>query len=78
MIDASESRTGRQIMFEGLNFRGQALGQSFDAAIRKILNIADDLMPRRRALREETIADTLHIAADVKAARDPVRIRKSI
>ena len=71
MIDPSETRTGRQVMLECFNLRRRSFRQRFDAAVGKIFHIADNLMPRRRPLRKETIADTLHIASDEKPASDP-------
>jgi len=78
MIDSSESRTGRQVMLECFNLRRRPLRQRFNAAVGKIFDVANNLMPRRRPLRKETIANALHIAADQKATRDTVRMRGEI
>ena len=45
-------------------------GQSFDAAVIQVLHITNHLMSRRRALRKEAKADSLHVAADDKSSRD--------
>lgn len=78
MIDSSESRTGRQVMLECFNLRRRPFRQRFNAAVGKIFDVANNLMPRRSPLRKETIANALHIAADKKATRDTVRMRGEI
>lgn len=72
MINSSESRTGREVMLECFNLRRRPLSQRFDAAVGKIFDVANYLMPCRSPLRKETIANALHIAADKKATRDTV------
>jgi hypothetical protein len=64
MSNEPEAWAGGEIMLECLDIRRRSFGQHFDAAVIKVLHITNNLMSRRRALREETIADALHVAAD--------------
>src|SRR5439155_20828828 len=48
--------------------RRRAFGKRLYAAVIEVLHITDHLMPRGRALRKETIANALHVAADEKSA----------
>lgn len=73
VIDPPETWTGRQIVFKGFDLRRGSFGEGFDATVVKVPDVADDLMPRRRALREKSITDALYVAADQEAARDSAR-----
>ena len=70
MLDRREARAGRKFVLERFNVRRRPFGENLDAPIVKVLYIADHLMTRRRALSEETITDTLHVAADEEPARN--------
>ena len=72
----TETWASRKVMLECFNLRRRALRERFNAAVGKIFDVTNNLMPRRRPLREETIANALHIAADQKATRDTVRMRE--
>jgi hypothetical protein len=74
VIDAAKTRPGGQIVLEGFDLRGRSFGESFHAAIRKVLNVTDDLVPRGRALCEKAIAHALDFAADDEASRDAASI----
>lgn len=74
MVDSTEARAGCQIVFESFDFGDGTFCERFNAAVRKVLHVADDLMSRRRALREEAIADALHVTADQEATRNATRI----
>ena len=75
VIDAAKTRARREVMFKSFDLCRRAFDESFDAAVRKILHVSNDLMPRGCALREEAIADALHFAANQEAAGYLARIR---
>ena len=60
-------------MLECFDTLHRSFGQSLDAAVVQDLDVSDDLMACRRALRKETKADALHVAANKKSSRDLVR-----
>jgi len=64
VIDFSKARPGREIVLERLDLRHWSFSQSFDAAISQVLHVSDYLVARGGTLREETIADSLHVAAN--------------
>ena len=70
MLNRREARAGSQFVLERFYVGRRPLGENFDASIVKVLHITDHLMTGRRALSEETITHTLHVAADEKPARN--------
>ena len=68
MSDETESRPGCEIVLKGLDIMGRALSERLYPAVGKVLHIADYLMPRRRALGKESVANALNFAADDKPA----------
>jgi hypothetical protein len=69
MIDYRPRRPRRQVMFESLNITRRSLGPRFNTSIRTVAHVPNYLMPRRRALRKETISDSLHFTLDQKLSR---------
>ena len=59
-------------MLERFDARRRPFDQNFNAAVFKVLDETNDLMPGRCALRKEPIADALNAAADEKSSRDSV------
>ncbi len=57
-------------MLEGFDALNWTFCESFDASIIEVLYVPDDLMTRGGALRKETKADALYVAADEKSSRD--------
>ena len=53
-------------MLELFHIKGRPFSEHFDAPVIEVLHVTDNLMPGRRALREETIPHTLHVATDEK------------
>ena len=70
----TKTRARRKIMLERFDLRGRAFRERFHAPVGKILHISDNLVPRRRALRKETITNALNIAADQKSPRNFTRV----
>src|SRR5215467_4364316 len=69
LIDYGPLRPRRQIVFESLNARRRSFGKRFHTAIRTVAHVTYNLVPRRRALREETITDSLHFTTYQKLSR---------
>jgi len=69
VINCREARAGSQLVLERFNILRRALGEGFHPPVIEVLNIADDLMSRRRTLGEESKPNPLHVAADKKSAR---------
>jgi len=69
MIDHGPLRPRRQIVFERFNSMLRSFSKRFDATIRTVAHVTDNLMPRGRALREKTITNSLHFSAYEKLAR---------
>jgi len=69
MIDYGPLRPCRQIVFESLNITRRSFGPRFNTSIRTVAHVPNHLMPRRRALRKETITDSLHFTFDQKLSR---------
>jgi hypothetical protein len=65
----AKTGTRGEVMLECLDLWRGSFSQRFDAAIGKVLYISNYLMPSRRALRKEAIANALHVAANQKAPR---------
>src|ERR1044072_1837260 len=63
LIDYSPLRSSHQIVLERFNTARRSLGKRFHASVRTVAHIADDLMPRCRALCKETIPDALDITS---------------
>ena len=74
IIDPTEARPGCEIVFEGFDLRSRPFGNCFDATVRQVLHVPDDLVPRRRSLCEKAITNALNVAPDEEAASDLSRI----
>ena len=70
MIYGREAWASRQFVFERFNLLRRTFNQHLDAAVIKVLHITDDLVPRGRALSEETITHALHFTTDEKLPRN--------
>ncbi len=68
MSNETESRPGCEIVLKRFDIMRRPLGERLYPAIGKVLYIADYLMPRRRALGKESVANALNFAADDKPA----------
>ena len=77
VIDAAKARSRRKIMFKSFDLCRRTFDKSLPRPS-KILHVANNLVPCRRALREEAIAHALHIAANQKASGDLARICRDI
>ena len=64
LLDARELRARRDVVLETLDAFGRPLGEDFDATVREVADVADDLVARGDALCEEAVADALYVAAD--------------
>ena len=53
-------------MLEGLNTACRSFRERFNTAISTVAHVANNLMPRRCSLREETIPDSLNLAFNKK------------
>ena len=51
-------------MLKGFDAVRRAFGHTLHAAVRQIPHVTNNLMPRRGALREKTIAHSLDVSAD--------------
>jgi hypothetical protein len=56
-------------MFESFNITRWSFGPRFNTSVRTVAHVPNNLMPRRCALRKETITDSLHFAFDQKLSR---------
>jgi hypothetical protein len=65
---------GCEVVFEAFDALGRPFGVDFDAAVREVADVADDLMVRRDALGEEAKADALNLAANRVVSRDSQEI----
>ena len=74
MIDRRKPRPRQQFVLEFFHIPGRTFGEHFDAAVIEVLHVADNLMPGRRALDEETITHALHVATDDKLTSNWRRI----
>ena len=63
MIDYSPLRSSREIVFESFNAARRSFRKRFNASVRTIAHVADNLMSRCRALSKETIPDALNLAS---------------
>jgi hypothetical protein len=70
LFDAGVLGAGGDVVFEAFDALGRAFGKDFDAAVRKVADVADDLMVRGHALREEAESNALHLTADEVVPRD--------
>src|SRR5215203_6095017 len=70
LLDAGVLGAGGDVVFEALDALGRALGEDFDAAVREVADVADDLVVRGDALREEAEPHALHFTADEVMPRD--------
>jgi len=70
MLDRRETGAGRKFVLERFNVRRRPLRENLNSPVIKVLHITDYLVTRRRALSEETITHTLHVATDEKPARN--------
>lgn len=68
--DRREARARGQFVLKRLHARGRTFRENLNAPVIKVLHITDNLMPRGRALSEETIPHALHVAANEKSARN--------
>ena len=57
-------------MFEGFHGFGSSFDESLNPAVRKVLNITDNLVASGGALGEKPIAYSLHLAANGKLSRN--------
>jgi hypothetical protein len=64
VLDARVLRPRRDVVLESFDAFLRPFGEDFDAPVREVADVADDLVARGDALREEAVADALHIAAD--------------
>lgn len=62
MLDGREARASGQFVLECFDTLRWAFGHRFNSSVIEVLHITDHLMPRRRALREETKANALYVA----------------
>src|ERR1700680_1432124 len=67
MLNETEAWPGGEVVLEQFDVLRRSLGERLHSAVIKVLHIADNLVPRGRALRKEAIADALHFAADKKS-----------
>jgi hypothetical protein len=70
LFDARRARPGGEVVFETLDALGRAFGEDFDATVREVADVSDDLMARGDALREEAKAHALNFSADEVMPRD--------
>ena len=70
VIDFSKSRAGGEIVLECFDLLCRAFDEAFDATVVQVLDIAEHLMSRGRALGEEAIPDALNISTDKKTPGD--------
>ena len=68
MLNETEAWPGGEVVLEQFDVLWGTLGKRLHAAVIEVLDIADALMARGRALRKEAIADALDVAADEKSA----------
>lgn len=61
-------------MFERFNAAGRSLCKRFNASVRTVAHVADNLMPRCGALCEVTITDALNLASYKKLSRDTLHV----
>ena len=61
---SSKFRAGYQLVLECFDALRLSLCKGFDAPVRKVTNISQNLMAGGGALREKTVADTLHLSAN--------------
>ena len=71
LLDARELRPRGDVVLKALDAFGRPLGVDFDATVGEVAHVADDLVARGDALREEAVAHALHVAADYVMPRDP-------
>jgi hypothetical protein len=57
-------------MLEGFNTLRRTFNESFDAAVVKVPDITNNLVPSGRALRKKSVPNALHVTADQKLSRD--------
>lgn len=70
MLDARITRAGNEVMLEFFYSFCWPLRKCLDATVLEISNVAMDLMPCGRALREKAKSDALNVTADDKFARN--------
>jgi hypothetical protein len=73
MFDGGENWSSGEIMFERLYALSLTFDQRFNASVRQIAHIAQDLMTRGGSLGEKSIANPLDPSADEKFSRDLCR-----
>lgn len=56
-------RSGSEILFESFDAARRSFHERFDRTIRTVAHVTNNLMSRRGALREETIAHSLNLAS---------------
>lgn len=66
VLDGAECGAGRQLVFECFDAFTRTFGDRLDATVGQVAHVADDLVPRRRALCKEAKADALHFPTDRK------------
>lgn len=64
LLDARELRACCDVVFESLDGFERPFGMDFDATVREVAHVSDNLMTRGDALREEAKTDALNFAAD--------------
>ena len=69
MINYRPLRSRCEIVLERFNAVRRSFRKCLYAAVRTIAHVTDDLMSRRRALRKETITNSLHFASYQKLSR---------
>jgi hypothetical protein len=69
LIDYGPLRARRQIVFESFNTIRGSFRKRFHTAIGAVAHVTNNLMPRRRALGKETVANSLHVTAYEKLSR---------
>lgn len=70
VLDDGEAGACREVQLESFDALSVSFGQRFDAPIRQIAHVAQNLMAGGGTLRKEAIADALHFPANQKFPRD--------
>jgi hypothetical protein len=69
LIDCRPLRPRHQIVLEGFNAVGRPFSECFNRSIGTVAHVPNNLMSRGRALRKETITNSLHFTSYQKLSR---------
>ena len=75
LSDVGVPGAGGEVVPEAFDAFGRALGDHFDAAVGEVADVADHLMARGDALREEAESHALNLTADLVTTRDSHAVR---